>query len=124
MIEEKIFPDTPLSLQELEKIEQTNLSGLDRHYLRLMAHCLGCFQAMADGSSKGPLPKKNLRLKWCLNQPGLANDSAFISTLLEQFTVAEKQLEKLAEVCGISPLELTVDDLITASLKLQSSDLL
>ena len=108
------FSHSPLSFEDVERIESTGLSSLERHHLRLLAHCLECFKKMAGGASSGSLPQEQDRLKWCLDQPNLVNDQAFISVLLEQFAAAGSQLEKVATLIEISPLELTLDDLLQA----------
>ena len=103
----------PLSFDDLQKIETTNFSSLDRHHLRLLAHCLFCFKEMKDQNQySGELPQEVDWRKWCLEQPGLSKDNVFISVLLEQFSSAANQLEKNSLFLGITPLELTIDDLI------------
>ncbi len=109
------FLQGPLSKEELDKIESTNLSILERHHLRLLAHCLASFKQMADGTFTGSLPTEQQRLQWCLQQPSLRDQRSFISILLEQLAAAGSQLESMAEKCGRSPLELTTEDLIHAS---------
>ncbi len=120
MFNEKDLTDSPLSLQELQHIEATNLPNLERHHLRLLAHCLACFKLMSNGLNTGSLPSEDSRLQWCLDQPSLANESAFVSVLLEQFSVAGQQLEYLADISGKSPLELTLEDLIQARIHSQA----
>ena len=75
--EQSVLSLSPLSLEELERIDSTLLTQLDRHYLRLIAHCLACFKSMVDGQLVGALPSQRLRLLWCLEQPILASDHAF-----------------------------------------------
>ena len=118
MFDKKTLEKSPLSLEEISRIEATNLSSLDRYHLRLLAHCLQCFKSMA-GRDSGPLPDDQVRLKWFIEQPALVNEKPFISVLLEQFAVAGSQLEKLASDCETSPLALTLDDLIKSSIRSQ-----
>ncbi len=110
------FPQSPLTLEDIKKIEETGLPSLERHHLRLLAHCLQCFKEMAKNVATGSLPQEQDRLRWCSEQPSLVNDQAFISVLLEQFSAAGSQLEKIANMISTSPLELTLDDLIKVSL--------
>ena len=111
------FLSSPLSLEALKKIESTQLSSFERHHLRLMAHCLGWLQQMAGDSTKGAFPVESNRLKWCLAHPFLAKERVFVPVLLKQLSVIEQELLELAESSGLSPLELTVDDLIEASIE-------
>ena len=84
--------------------------------MRLQAHCLSCFKTIANGSHQGPLPLEKERLQWCLHHPNFSEDRAFIEVFLEQLAFAGCQLEDLASELGISPLELTLEDLIDAKL--------
>ncbi len=105
--------NSPLSIEDIQKIDSTKLSKFERHHLRVIAHCLAVFKSMDGNPSEfGALPSPAVRLQWCLNQPDLAESNDFINVLLEQFELAAIQLNKIAEDCGISPLELTLNDLI------------
>ena len=106
-----------LTKEDIEQIEATLLPALERHHIRLLAHCLASFKSMANDSKKGPLPNKDSRLKWCLKQPELSNQKSFIPILLEQMEVAGLELEQLASERLITPLELNIEDLIKASTK-------
>ena len=83
MIEQRRLPDSPLSHQDLEKIEATKLPSLARHHLRLLAHCLACFKDISIGKERGPLPSQEKTLTWCMNQPSLKNDEIFIKNMNE-----------------------------------------
>ena len=110
MAEKKI--DSPLTIEEIQLIDSTALPSIERHHLRLLAHSLACFKLMANGASNGPLPKEDVRLKWLLSQPAINDNQEFIITLLEQLSCAGNQLEILADQSRISPLELTLEELI------------
>ncbi len=104
---------SPLSLEEIKRIDQTNLPLLEKHHLRLLAHCLACFKLMSQEESKlNRLPERGDWLKWCLDNPNLKNDKEFLTLLLEQFAVAATQLNTLASKKNIAPLQLCLDDLI------------
>ncbi len=102
-----------LSLIDLKRIEDTGLSKLDKHFIRLMAHCLACFKKMVpESSTAGPLPSSSIRSKWLYGQFNELIDESFLTVLLEQFVSAANQLEHIADHFEISPLELTLEDLI------------
>lgn len=105
----------PLSREQIEAIEATLLPTLDRHHLRLQAHCLATFQHMARPAVQGPLPNRQRWQSWCKQQSQLVDDPDFLELLMIQFTVIATQLEDLANNLGISPLELSLDDLIRHS---------
>ena len=104
--------NSPLQFDQIRRIEEVNLSTLDKHYLRLLAHCLASFKAMNANPSNASLPNKYEQMQWCLQQPSLSEDKEFIELLLNQFSAAVIQLERIAESLKVQPLDLTLEDLI------------
>ena len=115
MAERPPFSAGPLSRTDAEQIEATLLPNLDRHHLRLLAHCLRSFQAIADPRRSGPLPERGSLEQWLLEQPQLVDEPQFRDLLLHQFLAAAEQLENLAKQRNLSPLELNLGALIEAS---------
>ena len=115
---------SPISLEEIQRIEKTQLSSAEKHYLRLMAHCLACFKLIANSStSSAALPNRDSCLEWLLNDSGYTKvDEKFLQLLLNQFEVARNKLESLARLFKISPLQLTLEHLITSLEKDVSKD--
>ena len=75
----------PLTELDIQKIENGGLSNHDKHYIRLMAHCLGCFKSMLVDSTIGALPSPGVRSQWLLSQGKDLVDESFLNVLLEQF---------------------------------------
>ena len=98
----------------IARIDATLLPQMDRHHLRLLAHCLESFKAMRGGN-EGLLPDAASRRRWCDQQPGVTEDPALLRSLMQQVNGASEQLQDLANSLGKSPLELQLDDLITAA---------
>ena len=115
MAERPLFGAGPLSRADAEQIEATLLPNLDRHHLRLLAHCLRSFQAIADPRQSGPLPDRRALEQWLLEQPQLVEEPQFRDLLLHQLLAAAQQLEDLARQRNLSPLELNLGELIEAS---------
>ena len=108
------FENSPLNLEEISLIASTKLSATEKHHLRMLAHCLKCFQAMSTGSEGRLIPSKEVWLEWCLTNPVMVKDDEFVQVLFDQFSGAAVQLEKLATVLQVAPLDLTLDNLIAA----------
>ena len=103
---------SPLTFQELQRIEATHLPALDRHHLRLLAHCLAVFRQISGGRKDGPLPSPKAWELWCIAQPNVAADQEFRDLLLHQLQAAATQLEAMASQNKLTPLELDLNDLI------------
>ncbi|MGC6482469.1 MAG: hypothetical protein ACON4T_02715 [Synechococcus sp.] len=102
----------PLTREMVERIDATLLPSLDRHHLRLLAHCLGSFQQMVPPDASRAIPSREQQNDWCLRQPLLRDDPQFGTLLLQQFAAAAVQLEALAQTLKVAPLDLTLDHLI------------
>ncbi len=104
---------SPLSIKDITLIDASNLTQLEKHHIRILAHCLFSFKEMAEASKSGSsLPNQTMRLNWCINQPKIKKDKSFIDALLKEFDSAAKQLEHIATEKNIPPLELNISDLI------------
>ena len=88
---------SPLTRAMVEEIDATLLPTLERHHLRLLAHCLASFQEMKAPETTGPVPSLDQQRSWCQGQPQLRDDPQFGELLLQQFQGAAKHLETLAK---------------------------
>ena len=108
------FQNSPLSKDDINLIGSSNLSVSEKHHLRMLLHCLKCFQSMAKENEKGLIPGKEIWLEWCLQNPIMLKDDEFVQVLFEQFSGAAIQLERLSNALKVPPLDLTLRDLIDA----------
>ncbi len=109
---------SPLTREMVEEIDATLLPTLERHHLRLLAHCLVSFQQMQAPATNGPVPTLEQQRSWCQKQPQLRDDPQFGELLLKQFQGAARHLEALAHSHDITPLELTLSHLIDEAMAL------
>tara|TARA_Y100001968_G_C18992962_1_gene542310 strand:- start:133 stop:495 length:363 start_codon:yes stop_codon:yes gene_type:complete len=108
------FENSPLSNDDINLIGSINISVVEKHHLRMLAHCLECFKSMRRENEEGLIPRKEVWLDWCLRNPKMLKDDEFVQVLFEQFSGAAIQLEKLAGALKVDPLDLTLKDLIDA----------
>ena len=101
-----------IEASELAELEATLLPALERHHLRLLAHGLRTFQAVA-GRRQGLLPASDALAVWANSQPQLAGDPGFAATFLDQLAGLGEQLESIAGRRGRDPLALELADLIS-----------
>lgn len=105
-------PETgPLDASDLAALEATLLPSLERHHLRLLAHCLRTFQQVA-GSRTGPLPSRSALATWSARHSSLAPDPEFQQVFLTQLERGAGQLQELAAQRGCELLALEIHDLI------------
>ena len=55
---------------------------------------------MAAPETTGAIPNEKQRRRWCQQQPVVADDPAFLDTLLLQLNTAADQLDQLAHELG------------------------
>ena len=103
---------SPLTTEELARLEATLLPGLERHYLRLLAHSLRTLQQIDPGTDG--LPGTEAMQRWALAQPQLLGEEDFIKPLLEQLQQAGDMLTAIAAARSepVAPLSLDLEDLI------------
>ena len=104
-----------LNRAAVDRIEASVLPNLDRHHLRLLAHCLASFHAMQPANNLEALPNASARRAWCLSQPLIAEDPAFLELMMDQLEIAAVQLEEMASARGITVMALSLDDLIATA---------
>ena len=101
-----------IEARELAELDATLLPALERHHLRLLAHGLRTFQAVA-GRRHGSLPTSDALAAWASGQPQLAGDPGFAAIFLDQLVGLGDQLACIASERCCDPLALELSDLIT-----------
>jgi hypothetical protein len=102
---------SPLSRAEAELLDSALLPNLERHHLRILAHGLRSFQAMAN-RSEGSLPTPQELDRWLEQQPGLDDDPCFREAFCQQLIGLGQQLAQIAAEAGSTPLALSLEQLI------------
>ncbi len=109
------YIDSPLTLEDIQKIDSRRISSQDKHYLRLLAHSLVTLKSIAntlDSPDSQLLPNKEQCLEWLTLKRGFNKEDSFVAVFLEQLCIAAQQLEVLGKHYSVSPLELSLDQLI------------
>ena len=102
-----------LTPEDLELLEGSLLPALERHFLRLLAHGLRTFQAIAAASpDPAQLPNRQALHTWAAHQAPLAHDPAFQEAFLEQLSRLLEPLEEIAARHGQSVLSLELPQLV------------
>ncbi|MGB7564809.1 MAG: hypothetical protein WBM08_08650 [Prochlorococcaceae cyanobacterium] len=101
----------PLSSDDLTLLEASLLPALERHHLRLLAHCLRALQQIA-AAHRGPVPSSAAIEAWMASEPRFQSDPDFAPVFLQQLLGGAAQLERLAAELGCDPLALELPQLV------------
>ena len=100
-----------LNLQTIQEIDNLDLPIMQKHHLRILAHCLQILKTInADNSFQNQ--NKNLLREWCDNQSKKFNDKKFSDLFYEQLESTSKKLNTFSKEIGKDIDDLEVDDLV------------
>ena len=104
------LPDS-LNTQTIQAIERLDLPMMQKHHVRILAHCLNVLQTNdVDNSSLNSL--KNSLKTWCDNQSKKFDDEEFSDLLYEQLLSTAKKLNAFSENIDKKVQDLDVYDLV------------
>ena len=102
---------SPLSDEAAKNIDQLNLSIIQKHHIRLLAHCLEIFKEIGkDGTSI--FEDDDLLREWCKKQSMKFNDKKFNQLFYEQMSSAAKKLNSFSKSIEKEFKDLNLEDLI------------
>ena len=102
---------SPIDKEVVERIEQLNISTLQKLHLKLLSHCLEIFRVISS-QSKVEFPTEKLLRDWCLKESQKLDDKDFSVLLYEQMDAAGQKILNYSQKIQKRPLELTLEDLI------------
>ena len=105
------FFSSPISDEVIKNIEQLNLSIIQKHHIRLLAHCLEILKEIAKEDITIFEEDKLLR-EWCEKQSMKFNDKKFNQLFYEQMSSAAKKLNSFSQSIEKKFNELDLEDLI------------
>ena len=101
----------PLNFQAIKEIDNLDLPIMQKHHVRILAHCLQILKTInADDSSE--LCDKNSLREWCDNQSRKFDDKKFSDLFYAQLDSTAKKLNTFSQRIGKSIEELEIDDLV------------
>ena len=103
---------SPLGDEIVKNIDQLNLPVIQKHHVRLLAHCLEIFKEI--GKDDVSLFQEDELLKeWCDQRSKKFDDKNFKKLFYEQMSSAAKKLNSFSQSAGKNFKELDLEDLIT-----------
>ena len=103
---------SPISDEIVKNIDQLNLSIIQKHHIRLLAHCLEVLKEIAQDDITLFEEDKLLR-EWCDRQSEKFNDENFNQLFYEQMSSAAKKLNSFSQTVEKKFKELDLEDLVT-----------
>ena len=101
----------PLNIQTIKEIDNLDLPIMQKHHLRILAHCLQILKIISEENSFEYQNKNSLR-EWCDNQSKKFDDKKFSDLFYEQLESTSKKLSTFSKKIGKNIEDLEIDDLV------------
>jgi len=101
----------PLNIQTIQEIDGLDLPVMQKHHVRILAHCLQIFKIIAADNSSELCDKKPLR-EWFDNQSKKFEDKKFSELFYEQLESTSKKLNTFSLRIGKNIEDLEIEDLV------------
>ena len=102
----------PLNMQTIKEIDDLDLSIMQKHHIRILAHCLQIFKIINSDYSFESQNKNPLR-EWSDNQSRKFDDKKFSDLFYEQLESTAKKLKIFSQKIGKNIEDLEIHDLVT-----------
>ena len=100
-----------LNIQTIQEIDNLDLPIMQKHHVRILAHCLQILKIInVDNSFE--YQNKSLLREWCDNQSKTFDDKKFSDLFYEQLESTAKKLNTFSQRIGKSIEDLEIDDLV------------
>jgi len=101
----------PLNIQTIQEIDKLDLTIIQKHHIRILAHCLEILKIINVDNSLEYQNKNPLR-EWCDKQSKKFNDKKFSDLFYEQLESTAKKLNTFSKRIGKNIKDLKIDDLV------------
>ena len=101
----------PLNIQTIKEIDNLDLPIMQKHHVRILAHCLQILKIINIDNSFADETKNSLR-EWCDNQSKKFDDKKFSDLFYEQLESTSKKLSTFSKKIGKNIEDLEIDDLV------------
>ena len=101
----------PLNIQTIKEIDNLDLPIMQKHHVRILAHCLQILKIINAYDSSKLCDKNSLR-EWCDNQSRKFDDKKFSDLFYEQLESTSKKLSTFSKKIGKNIEDLEIDDLV------------
>ena len=100
-----------LNSQTIKEIDNLDLPIMQKHHVRILAHCLQILKIINADNSLEYQNKNSLR-EWCDNQSKKFDDKKFSDLFYEQLESTSKKLSTFSKNIGKNIEDLEIGDLV------------
>ena len=101
----------PLNIQKIKEIDNLELPLVQKHHVRILAHCLQILKIIHTNDSS-ELDDKNSLREWCYDRSSIFHDKKFSDLFYAQLDSAAKKLNTFSQRIGKNIEDLEIDDLV------------
>ena len=101
----------PLNIETIKEIDNLDLPIMQKHHVRILAHCLQILKIINSNNSLEYQNKNSLR-EWCDNQSKKFDDKKFSDLFYEQLESTSIKLSTFSKKIGKNIKDLEIDDLV------------
>ena len=101
----------PLNIQTIHEIDNLELSIMQKHHVRILAHCLQILKNISQHNNSKSYDKNYLR-EWCDNQSKKFQDKKFSDLFYKQLDSTSKKLNTFSQTIGKKIEDLEITDLV------------
>ena len=101
----------PLNMQNIQEIDNLDLPIIQKHHVRILAHCLQTLKTINKDNSF-EYENKNFLREWCDNQSKKFDDKKFSDLFYYQLESTSKKLSTFSKKIGKNISDLEIDDLV------------
>ena len=101
----------PLKIETIQEIDNLDLPIMQKHHLRILAHCLQILKTINPNNSLEN-KNKNLLREWCDNQSRKFDDKKFSDLFYEQLESTARKLNIFSKRIGKNIEDLEIGDLV------------
>ena len=101
----------PLNIETIKEIDNLDLPIMQKHHVRILAHCLQILKIINADDSLVSNDKNSLR-EWCDNHSRKFEDKNFSDLFYAQLDSTAKKLNLFSQKIGKNIEDLEMDDLV------------
>ena len=101
----------PLNIETIKEIDNLNLTLMQKHHIRILAHCLQILKILNFDGNDMSNDKNSLR-EWCDNQSKKFEDKKFSDLFYAQLKSTANKLNIFSQRIGKKIEDLEIDDLV------------